>query len=104
MGTVYVIRQCTVQCTLHCTQYTVVLGDMYACVVFRQSLSCDYTAREDPRGLARLDYGFTRLSVKANIIGYTGEIVRKKVILLLPDFFFLPKVPSYLAKMSCIYL
>ena len=57
-------------------------------MVFRHSLSCDYTAREDPRGLARLDYGFTRFSVKANVIGHVGDIV-EKVILLWPDFFFL---------------
>jgi len=51
-------------------------------------LSCDYTAREDPKGLARLDYELTCLSVKANIIGYIGEIV-EKVILLWPDFILL---------------
>ena len=39
------------------------------------------------RGLARLDYGFTSLLVKANVLGYIGEIV-EKVILLWPDFFF----------------
>ena len=50
-------------------------------------MSCDYTAREDPKGLARLDYELTCLSVKANIIGYIGEIV-EKVTLLWPDFFF----------------
>ena len=77
MGTVYVIVQCALHCTLHCTLYIVNLGDIYACVIFRHSLSCDYTAREDPRGLAWLDYGFTRLSVKANIIGYIAEIVGK---------------------------
>ena len=45
-------------------------------MVFRHSLSCDLTAREDPRGLARLDYGFIRLSVKANVVVDIDEIVK----------------------------
>ena len=62
-------------------------------------MSCDYTAREDPRGL---DYGYTNLSVKANIIGYICEIVEKG-ILLWPDFS-PPKVPSYLGKINALYI
>ena len=49
-------------------------------------MSCDYTPRADPRGLAQLDYGVTHLSAKAYIIGYIADIVGK-VILLGPDFF-----------------
>ena len=79
--------QYTVHYTVHCTM------QFQACVVFRRSLSCDYTAREDPRGLARLDYGVTHLSAKAYIIGHIAEIVGK-VILLWLDFFFFLKVPS----------
>ena len=56
-------------------------------MVFRHSLSCDYTVREDPRGLARLDYGFTRLSVKANVLGYIDEIGGKSKIALAGIFF-----------------
>ena len=74
--------------------YTVGLGDIKACVVFRHSLSCDQTAREDPRGLTRLDYGFISLSIQANSISYIGEIV-KKVILLWSDFIMLKSIQLF---------
>ena len=69
-------------------------------MVFRHLLSCDYTAREDPVGLVWLDYGVTRLSVKAIGICYIGEIV-KKVLLLWPDFFFAER--TWLFRQNVLY-